>query len=88
MHLHCYGLSDDSPSAYNWWGLEFYNATTKSMKHYENVMITETASKVSSIALRRRVDLADVQAKKSFGAQMSYNCHSLEWHTCLFKEKT
>ena len=51
-------------------------------------MITETASKVSSIALRRSVDLADVQAKKSFGAQMSYNCHSLEWHTCLFKEKT
>ena len=45
IHLHCFGLAKNSPSAYNWWGLEFYNASTKSVHEPDrNIIIQESAS--------------------------------------------
>ncbi len=49
IHLHCYGLAENSPAKDYWWGLEFYNTSVSLINHYENIWINESSSELEYV---------------------------------------
>ena len=91
VHLHCYGLSPDSPARDYWWGVEFYNAS-RSLSFDDIIIINESSSVLQNVDIMyagvdpRRSPVPAVRASPSVPSMVNVTIENVALDATNFTE--